>query len=551
MSVMRQFRFGALFGTCATLLITPVSAPAQTLSWWDVITPDRLVENALQYGIMALRTQIDLTYTDLSVNMLSGRVTVTDVKLWPLPDWDQVGDCEIRIDRLVLNQAPPIQSGRLRLKVGGFGINAPAACLPPDMRPALQAIGAEAISIPYVGFDMDYDIASAGAQVQVNFVLDDLLAVDLNGDFSYLWFDGRDDMEDPEPVFELSSATLSIENNGGWDIAKSLIPPPFSNPDTAAAAVGATLNTILQSMNRDAAPDTQAPDTQANEAANLSVSQLAFIASASRTWAGFVNDPRRLVLETGYAPDEGLYLDFAAYEDDPRLAFDDLKPTLSLAPASARAALPADLVRRALGENAAGLSAQEKLRVGTALVTGIGAPRNVAAGSSLLVGLARDGNGAAAAALAQTLEGRLPETAYVWGLRAGAAGIDGATARLDRLESVLDMSVILQIQGEASKDAVHPVQALASIGAIKQQARMRLTGKGATRSYGIAAMWAMLAAATGDAESRDILEEIDARVATAGPEGAKAWAEIESASSALAMKIWLSRDLPAEYGRTR
>ncbi|PCH74327.1 MAG: hypothetical protein COC12_03900 [Rhodobacteraceae bacterium] len=540
----------SLFTACAALLITPVSAPAQSFTWWDVFTPDRLVENALQYGVLALRTQIDLTYADLTVNMLAGRATVTDVKLWPLPEWDQSGDCEILVDRLVLAQAPLDQSGRIRLKVSGFGISAPAICLPPDVRPALLATGSQSISVPFFGFDLDYHVASAGAQIQANFVVEKLVAVDLNADFSYFWFDGRDDMENPDPVFELSSASISVENNGGWEVAKAMLPPSFTNPDTATRAIGAILKDALLGMNREALSGAQG-GTQNGADIGLNASQTAFIASATRSWSSFLADPRRLVLETGYAPDETAYLDFPAYEEDPRLLFDDLAPQLSLAPASARAAIPVDLVRAALGDKAGDLSADDRLRVGTALVSGIGAPRNIPAGSALLAELARSGNSAAAAALAETLETRLPETAYVWALRAGAAGVDGATARLDRLESVLDMTVILQIQGEASQNAVHPVEALASIGAIKQQARARLTGKGQTRSYGIAAMWAMLAAATGDAESSDMLEEIDARVRSGDSASDAAWAKVEAASSGLAMKIWLSRDLPAAFGINR
>ena len=542
MSAARQ----TLFGASLALMIAPVSAPAQPLSWWDVITPDRLVEKLLQYGVMALRTQVDLQYGDLTVNLLSGRATMTDLKIWPLPEWDPDAKCEILVDRLVIAQAPPDQSGRVRFKASVFGISAPAICLPQEMRPVLLATGSQTISVPYFGFDMDYDIASSGAQVQANFVLDKLATFDLSADFSYFWFDGRDDMEEPDPVFELSSAVLSIENAGGWETVRPMIPPPLTDPDTAARALGSLLDDMLQSMNRDAADD-----LQDNQAGALSADQTAFIASATRSWTDFLKDPRRLVLETGFTPENSVFLDFDAYEEEPRFVFEDLKPRLNLAPASARSALPADLVRRALGEDAAGMSADEKLLVGTALVEGVGVPRNVPAGTKLLVELARDGNGAAAAAMSQVLETRNPETAYVWALRAGAAGLDGATGRLDRLEAVLEMSVILQIQGEASNDAVHPVEALASIGAIKQQARARLTGRGATRSYGIAAMWAMLAAATGDAESIDILEEIDARIRAGGPAGAEGWAKVEAESSRLAMQIWLSRDLPAAFGQNR
>jgi len=409
----------------------------------------------------------------------------------------------------------------------------------------LQATGNTTVSLPYFGFDIDYDIASAGAQVQANFVLEDLTAVDLSADFSYFWFDGRDDMDNPDPVLELSSAVLSVENAGGWDVVRPMIPPPFTDNEAAARSVGLLLQNLLQDMNRDAAEDPQASD-----AATLSADQTAFIASATKTWSEFLRDPRQLVLETGFTPENSVFLDFDAYDDDPRFLFEDLKPRLNLAPASARSTLPVDLVRRAMGEDVATMSADERLLVGIALMRGVGVPRNVTAGTKLLAELATGGNGAAAAALAQALETRRPIDAYRWGLRAGAAGIDGATGRLDRLETVLPVSAVLKIQGEVSDGSVHPVEALESISAIKAQARARLTGNGETRSYGIAAMWAMLAAATGDAEAVDILEEIDARV-RGGTDDAKIWAETEAESSRLAMQIWLSRDLPTAFGQNR
>ena len=35
-----------------------------------------------------LRTQFDLTYSDMSVDIFTGAITITDVKAWPLPEWD-------------------------------------------------------------------------------------------------------------------------------------------------------------------------------------------------------------------------------------------------------------------------------------------------------------------------------------------------------------------------------------------------------------------------------------------------------------------------------
>lgn len=542
MSALHRTLRRTLCCTALALTLPPATVSAQSLTWWDVLSPDRVVENVLQYGIMALRTQLDLQYGDMSVNLLSSRITLTDVQVWPLPDWDQDADCEISIGRLTIAQAPLDESSRIRLKASVYGISAPAACLPPDVRPALLATGIKDLSLPYLSFDIDYDVASSGARIQAHGVAENLAAFDLTADFSYLWFDGRDDPDQPLPVFELTSASLSIENTGLWASIKPMVPPPFSNPETATPAVQGVVTQALEEMNRDAA------GYQQDDPGTLSGTQKAFAETFAMAWTAFLKDPQRLILETGFTPDDPLYLDFEAYEEDPRLAFEDLMPRLVLVPAKAKTALPSDLVRLALGENAASLSPADRLRVGTALVSGVGAPRNIPAGTDLLVALAREGSGPAALALSGVLETRQPDIAYGWGLRAGANGQTGATARLDRLEKVLPLAQILRIQNEGSKGSKHPLDALASVAAIKAQARSRLTGNGASRSYGIAAMWAMLAAATGDSEAADMLDEIDTRVRHSGVENAKAWAAIEAESSRLAMEIWLGRDLAKLFG---
>ncbi|MFT7595058.1 MAG: hypothetical protein ACI8R4_002384 [Paracoccaceae bacterium] len=538
MSTLRR----TLCSTALVLTITPATAPAEPLTWGDVLSPDRVAQHILQYGIMALRTQLDLQYGDLSANLLSGRVTITDLQMLPLPEWDGNADCNIRVDRLTINQAPLDEPGRIRLKASVYGISAPAICLPPDVRPALQAAGIDEMSLPYLSFDVDYDVATSGARIQAHGVAEGLAAFDLTADFSYLWFDGRDDPDEPVPVFELSSGTISIENTGLWDKVKGMIPPPFTNPTSAIPMIQGVLTGALEDMNRDGAGNQQ------DDPGTLSGAQVGFVDSFTTTWAAFLKSPQRLILETGFAPDENRFLDLEAYEADPRMAFEDLQPRFVLVPAQVKAALPADMLRLALGDDAASLGADDRLRIGQALVSGVGAPRNIAAGTKLLVGLARDGSGPAALALSDALETRQPDIAYGWSLRAGAAGQSGATARLDRLESVLSLTQVLKIQNEVSKGTKHPLEALANVAAIKRHARARLTGKGMARSYGIAVMWAMLAAATGDAEAADMLDEIDTRIRHSGAEDAQVWAAIEAESSRLAMEIWLSRDLPTAFG---
>ncbi len=535
MSAVIRTLSAAAFG----VLALPLATQGEPLRWRDVITPDRIVQSALQYGVMALRTQVDLKYGDMTVNLLNNRITLTDLQIWPLPKWDEKVECEIRVDRLSLVQAPLDQTSRLRLKLSLYGATAPAICLPPQARGMLFAAGLREVSLPNVSFDIDYDVASAGAKIRADGVIAKIAAFDAVGDFSYLWIDGRDSMDNPDPVVELTSASLSLQDLGGWKTARTMLPPPLSDPKTAAPVITQALNGMFRSMNYRS--------EDAGGPVPVTPGQSEFLASAIAAWGGFLNDPRRIVLETALAPGQNALVDFQLYDTEPWQMFTDLRPRVSLAPAQARAALPVALLSTALGENAATLGADELLRVGLALTSGVGAPRNIGAGAKILAGLARDGNTRAALALSQVLETRQPETAYAWALRAGAGGL-AATARLDRIEAALPLSRVLEIQDKVSKGASHPVEALSSVAGIKAQARQRLTGRGQARSYGIAAMWAMLAAATGDAEAADILADIDQRVARADAEGATAWAGVEARSSELAMNAWVSRDLAASLG---
>ena len=243
-----------------------------------------------------------------------------------------------------------------------------------------------------------------------------------------------------------------------------------------------------------------------------------------------------------------MYVDFIAYGDDPIFAFEDLQPRLSLAPAPARATLPAALVQQALGDDASSLDSDTLRDVGIALVTGIGAPRNITAGGAILTSLAQSGDGAAAMALATAFEHRNPQQSYLWALVAGGETFLGAAALLDRLETVLPFAEVLAIQAQVLGDVQHPIDALQSISALRDEAIGRLSGIGRQRSYSVAALWALMGAAAGDGESRDILAQIDERVSMADDAGRAAWAEIETAAADLAMQAWLGQDLPTRFG---
>ena len=167
------------FLAALALAATPVSAN-ETKSWLDLFNPDRLAEGLLQYGILAARTQVDLTYSALDVDMLAVRAVLTDLEIYPFPDWDDEGACAITVDRVVLRSAPAGDIDNLKLRTSLYGLDTHRACFPPDTWPVFAMLGLVEPSVPHVTVSIDYHIPSAGAQIAAHFISDDLMALDLS-----------------------------------------------------------------------------------------------------------------------------------------------------------------------------------------------------------------------------------------------------------------------------------------------------------------------------------------------------------------------------------
>lgn len=499
----------------------------------ELITPNRLLQSLAQTGIMALRTQLDLKYGAMTIDVRTGRVTLTDLHLWPLPEWDEEGDCEISADRVTFKSSGLAELERIRVGLLAEGVAVAQACFPPDAGEGFAMLGIDAVEAPRINAEVVYHIPSSAAEIHAHAAVDGVATVDATADFSYVWVDGRDDMEEPDPVMYLRRATLTAENDGLWQALKPMLPPEFTS-DNAGAVIEGVLREGLADLNREARDADGDPG-------QLTETQQEFLASVVAAWPAFLASPETLVAETRI--DGDVYLDLAAIEDDPRELFEALRPVVALAPASVTELLPAALLSQAMGAEAAAMPEADRRRVGLALVTGRGAPRNLAAGITLLAPLAEAGDGEAAMAMSAAVEARAPAEAYRWALLAGAAGAEGAAARLDALERELGLAPALRVQAQVAGGAPE-IGTLGSIAEIRDRAAARFSGLGMSRSLGHAALWAMLGAAAGDAESAAILAEIDARVAAAGKPGRAAWAEIEARASAAAMEAWLAQDMP-------
>lgn len=498
-------------------------------SLWDLINPDILAQRALQSGIMALRTQVDLTYSDMSVDLAQARVALNDLRAWPALNWDQAGDCQVDLDQLVIRAAPLNRPDLIRINLQAVGVKISAVCLPPEPRQGLAMAGLGDVAIPLLTVDMTYDIATAGADLTVHTQIDGLAAATLSAKMDYLWFDGRQSMDEPVPVVFLDSARLELENLGGFAALSQMLPPPFFSPEQSPLLLDGLIGGMFVEMNDGAAP------TEA---------QTRFLKSVKTTWPQFLERRQALVLETHIPETEPVFLAFEDYNQTPSKVFADLAPRLALAPVATANVLASDVLSRVLAGDTAGLSGDQMRAVGVALATGIGAPRNLALARDVLRPLADAGDTQAAIVLAEALTRTAPLDAYAMARTASAAGVRGAAGLMDEIEAGLSLADILGAQ-----DMRFTLRPGMGVPELRQAAVQLHSGRGQPRAYLDAAYAALLGSAAGDAVSLAVLSELDQWAQGRRAEDQTLWQARLDEISAQATADWIAQDMPTSLNQ--
>lgn len=503
----------------ALLLTTTLPAQAQERSLWELVHPDRILGQIIRSGILGLRSQMDVRYSDLTTSVIDGRLSADDLSVTLYDNITGGAPCDLSAAGIEVFLGDPLEMDLIEVTVAVRSLRLEAGCLPTEANPVLAMMGLTEVVVPEVTVDLTYDMPSAAATMRVATAVEGVGAVQAAVDMAYVTFWAGDGAE-PTLNVDLSVATLTAEDLGGWSRVRPFLPAPFTDPDTAGAAATQLLGRMFAGMT-DGTP--------------LPKPAKAFIAEAAQGWGEFVAAPGRLVMETGFAPTEPQSLTPEDFDGDPIDLIERLRPVVDRMPAAERDALPADLVARAL-DTPAELTSDERRRVGLALLRGTGAPRAVGAGTALLQESALDGDGDVALAMARALRRTDPEAAYAAALTAGGTGVAGLRRVLDDIEADLPFATRLRLQAGAAADP-SPGDLRATPRELATRAEAHFGGVSAPRSLRHAMLYATFAAARGDGGAARLMDRIGRSVPA---DGRALWSRIEAEVSETALAAWVA-----------
>ena len=520
---MRTILFAAVSAVAFTSGPAALAGGDPRPALWEFISVERYVQALMQVGAMALREQVDFTYTDISSDFLSSTIAIHGLKIYPEVPWPAETPCVVSAERASIAGSNPAQWDTMRVRLALYGATASPSCAMPELSQQLAATGTQQIVLDRFEVELTYTVGPGRLLVSTQMGLAELAAVNVNLDFEYFAVKQQD------VAAMLSSASVSIEDLGLWQKIKPILPPSMTDPNNAAQIVQGGLKDALSS----AGPGPNRPQA-------LPPEQQEFVDSLAREIRRFVTQPGTIAIDV--RPAQPVYLNAEIAEDLPHLV-SVLRPKVSNGVASRTALINAAKLKAALVAPQM-LDTAERRSIGMALLNGVGAPKSPATGRTLLKPMAEAGDGPAAMAIAQDLMAEAPAAAYRLVLKAAENRTDGAARLLDTLEQQLTTAEVLGLQAE---NLPQPDEAgFASISAMRQLAVAHLSGLGSQRSYRRALFWASMAAATGDASAARVINDIEDRMRFRGDAAAAAWRSEADAAGAEALEAWLSKGLAAK-----
>lgn len=484
-----------LCSTIAALSVAAAPGPASAgdeLALSDLLDMNILTRVMLDFGVMLLRSQVDMTYDGISVTRSGHEISITGLTFYPSINWDREGLCEIAIARLDISSSGGI--GRSEMHFEALGTTVEPLCLPPEAREPLAMTGYERIAVDRLYMDMEYEVGSSEMDLSGHLALADAAVVDASASFDYFWF-REGPWGDPEPAMLLSSVVVSIEDRGLLERIRPIVPPDAFNFDAAPQIVAAGLEQALSE----------------GGFREITGAERSFIAATSAAVGDFLGGSGRISAVA--RPSQPVWLGPNTFRR-PSDMITVLSPEItSGAAVGAAEMIGTDLLAAALSGEA--LAPEDARRVGLALLDGVGAPLAPTVGRSLLEPLA-GGDPEVAMAMAEALADDDPVAAYVHALAAAEAGADRALALLDEVEAELTAADLLRLQGQ-SRAAI--VEAATGASELRDAALAKMLGVGQRRSYADAYVLASLAAAAGDLSSAALRDRIARRISAHDEDG--------------------------------
>jgi len=482
---------------CIALSINGIAerAPAQDASWTDVFAPDRLAELAVQYGLQAARGFADVTYEDLSIDILAQRGRLSGLSIYPFPDWENSKECRIEVAEIEIIGSPLVTIDEVALSLRVRNVDAPLVCLPVEMRVPVMATGLDRIAIDSIQIAIDYHVPTASLQMAVNTLIPDLASAQAELDFDYVAYWIRDN---EFPVLYLRSGTVTVEDQGAWASVRNLLPPRLLSPESGGVEMARLTRDTFEEAPAIAAGD---PDLGH------------FIASVEDAWEIFLRGGGALSVTIGGPKDSSTFLDLEELVDGQANPFRLLAPRLMAG--TARFSTPFDAA--ALDAAAQGaLTEEAAFDVAMALDNGQGLPRNRVRALEILEKLSADGHLPSKTALAMRLAEEDGARAYDLALQAAALGDEDAVRVLDNLEGALPARIILNGQGSTDINGLRSLASRRDAALFRDNARGALSGDGVRRSYHDALVWGLLGQAMNDLESARVVRDVEARLEALG-----------------------------------
>lgn len=519
MKLAKSAVVAAALATAGLTTATPVQAQVSTDAQNLLTFIQRVMSH---YAILTARSFVDLTYEQLTIEPGTNHLIVSGLKIYPILDWDQEGKCEISIDRAVAGDVYSFETISTGWELSG--VTVPNACLDPEVGGMLGSFGYEQIVVDTASIEMSYTLPDSSAEMVIQAAIADALDVSINARFDYLWFNlPIDGYGDPQPIIQLGSAEVAIENRGLYERLEPMVAAQMGDVNAIPQMIQMGLSQML------------------SEGGSRTPSEVetAFVANLSAEVGRFLTEKNRLVVTA--APEGGVWLDESAF-DSPQNLISALRPEVSGIPSAYRKIIPPAEMSAAL---AAGATPDEAtaLKIGEALVTGVGAPRSVGDAARLLEPLAANWNGRAAALLAQAHASTgNHEQAYESALIALAAGDLSVLGIADEAEAKLPLQSVLDMQekvgddwpgGEEFKSSFEAAISAGDIAQIRKHANATSVGRGLPRSYKASYMLATLAAAGGDRGAANLRDRLDRRFG-----GDSSWQAAAAEASSVALQVW-------------